>query len=111
MELVHITTVGDDIAATYTASFRDYPGITRTYVFSDNTLYFRHANPEIERASFATSTLVRTVLESLWEKTKGPEKIRKKYFCPKKRCKIASRLSDNYPIIGCTTDCRYFSPS
>ena len=86
MEHVHITTVGDDIASTFTASFRDYPGITRTYVFSDNTLYFRHADPEIERASFATSTLVRTktVLESLWEKTKGPEKIQK-IFSGRKR--------------------------
>jgi hypothetical protein len=84
MEHVHITTVGDDIAATYTASFRDYPGITRTYVFSDNTLYFRHADPEIERASFVTSTLVRTVLESLWKKTKGPEKIRKNIFARKR---------------------------
>jgi len=57
-EHVHILTAGDDIAATYTASFRDYPGITRTYIFSDNTLYFRHADPEIENARFAVRNAI-----------------------------------------------------
>jgi hypothetical protein len=57
-EHVHIITAGDDIAATYTASFRDYPGITRTYVFSDNTLYFRHADPEIEKARFVVRNAI-----------------------------------------------------
>ena len=52
-EHVHIITAGDDIAATYTASFRDYPGITRTYVFSDSTIYLKHADPEIEKMRFA----------------------------------------------------------
>jgi len=52
-EHVHIITAGDDIAATYTASFRDYPGITRTYVFSDSTIYLKHADPEIEKTRFA----------------------------------------------------------
>jgi hypothetical protein len=57
-EHVHIITAGDDIAATYTASFRDYPGITRTYVFSDSTLYFRHADPEIEKARLAVRNAI-----------------------------------------------------
>ncbi|MFA6362072.1 hypothetical protein [Methanoregula sp.] len=57
-EHVHIITAGDDIATTYTASFRDYPGITRTYVFSDNTLYFRHADPEIEKARFTVRNAI-----------------------------------------------------
>jgi len=57
-EHVHIITAGEDIAATYTASFRDYPGITRTYVFSDSTLYFRHADPEIEKSRFAVRNAI-----------------------------------------------------
>lgn len=52
-EHIHIITAGDDLPATYTASFRDYPDITRTYIFSDNTLFYKHADPEIEKARFA----------------------------------------------------------
>ena len=59
-EHVHIITAGDDIAATYTASFRDYPGITRTYVFSDSTTYLKHADPEIEKARFAVRNAIST---------------------------------------------------
>jgi hypothetical protein len=50
---IHILTAGDNLSSTYTASFRDYPDITRIYVFTDNTVYYKHADPEIEKPRLA----------------------------------------------------------
>ncbi|MFA5253332.1 MAG: hypothetical protein WC367_01515 [Methanoregula sp.] len=50
---IHIITAGDKLPSTYTASFRDYPDITRTYVFTDNTVYYKHADPKIEKPRLA----------------------------------------------------------
>jgi hypothetical protein len=55
---IHILTASDDFPSTYTASFRDYPDITRTYVFADNTVYYKHADPGIEKPRLAIRNAV-----------------------------------------------------
>jgi len=55
---IHILTASDDFPSTYTASFRDYPNITRTYVFTDNTVYYKHADPGIEKPRLAIRNAV-----------------------------------------------------
>lgn len=55
---IHIITAGDNFSSAYTASFRDYPDITRTYVFTDNTVYYKHADPETEKSRFAIRNAV-----------------------------------------------------
>ena len=57
-EHIHIISAGDDFPSTYAASLRDYPGITRTCVFSDSTLYLKHADPGIENARFAVRNAI-----------------------------------------------------
>jgi hypothetical protein len=49
-EHIHIITAGANLSATCTVSFRDYPGITRTYVFTDSIVFNKHADPDIEKA-------------------------------------------------------------
>ena len=61
---IHIITAGDNLPTAYTASFRDYPDITRTYVFTDNTVYYKHADPEIEKPRFAIRNAVSTAKDT-----------------------------------------------
>jgi len=57
---IHIITAGENLPATYTASFRDYPGITRAYVFTDSIVFHKHADPGIEKARQAIRSAIST---------------------------------------------------
>jgi len=50
---IHVIAAGENLPVTYTASFRDYPGITREYVFTDTTVFYKHADPAIEKERMA----------------------------------------------------------
>ncbi|MFA5236744.1 MAG: hypothetical protein WC362_02685 [Methanoregula sp.] len=52
-EHIHILTAGEKFPAAYTASFRDFPGITRAYVFTDSILFNKHADPDAEKERLA----------------------------------------------------------
>ena len=55
---IHIIAAGENLPATYTASFRDYPGITRAYVFTDSIVFHKHADPGIEKARQAVRSAI-----------------------------------------------------
>jgi hypothetical protein len=50
---IHIITAGENLPSVFTASFRDYPGITRAYVFTDTAVFYKHADPAIEKGRLA----------------------------------------------------------
>jgi hypothetical protein len=50
---IHIIAAGENLPSVFTASFRDYPGITRAYVFTDTTVFYKHADPAIEKGRLA----------------------------------------------------------
>ena len=57
-EHIHILTAGGNLPSAFTASFRDYPDITRAYVFSDNTIFYKHADPAIEKERSAIRSAI-----------------------------------------------------
>jgi len=52
-EHIHIIAAGENLPPVFAASLRDYPGITRAYVFTDTTVFYRHADPAIEKGRMA----------------------------------------------------------
>ncbi|WP_292369298.1 hypothetical protein [Methanoregula sp. UBA64] len=50
---IHIIAAGENLPSVFTASFRDYPGITRAYVFTDTAVFYKHADPVIEKGRLA----------------------------------------------------------
>jgi len=55
---IHIIAAGENLPATYTASFRDYPGITRAYVFTDSIVFHKHADPAVEKGRMAVRNAI-----------------------------------------------------
>ena len=49
----HIIAAGENLPAVFAASLRDYPKITRAYVFTDTTVFYKHADPAIEKGRMA----------------------------------------------------------
>jgi len=50
---IHIIAAGENLPPVFAASFRDYPGITRAYVFTDTTVFYKHADPATEKERLA----------------------------------------------------------
>jgi len=50
---IHIIAAGENLPSVFAASFRDYPGITRAYVFTDTTVFYKHADPATEKERLA----------------------------------------------------------
>ena len=46
---IHIITADENLPSVFAASLRDYPGITRAYVFTDSLVFHKHADPAIEK--------------------------------------------------------------
>ena len=62
-EHVHIISAGDKIAIAYPAMFRELPGISRTYVLADSTVYEISSNPATEKERVAIRNAVTAVKE------------------------------------------------
>jgi len=54
----HIIAAGENLPAVFAASLRDYPKITRAYVFTDTTVFYKHADPAIEKGRMAERNAV-----------------------------------------------------
>jgi hypothetical protein len=63
-EHIHIISAGERIHAAYTAAFRDHPTITRTYVFSDSTIYEISKDPNTEKARLDVRSAVSLVKDT-----------------------------------------------
>jgi len=62
-EHVHIISAGEKIAIAYPAMFRELPGISRTYIFADSTVYEISSNPATEKERVAIRNAVTAVKE------------------------------------------------
>lgn len=62
-EHVHIISAGEKIAIAYPAMFRELPGISRTYVLADTTVYDLSSNPVTEKERVAIRDAVAAVKE------------------------------------------------
>ena len=62
-EHVHIISAGEKIAIAYPAMFRELPGISRTYVLADSTVYEISSNPATEKERVAVRNAVTAVKE------------------------------------------------
>lgn len=63
-EHIHIISAGERIHAAYTGAFRDLPGITRTYVFADSTIYEKSLDQNTDKARTAMRTAVDLVKQA-----------------------------------------------
>lgn len=55
---IHIIAAGENLPATHTASLRDYPGITRAYVFTDSIVFHKHTDPAVEKGRMAVRNAI-----------------------------------------------------
>jgi hypothetical protein len=55
---IHIITADENLPSVFAASLRDYPGITRAYVFTEDTVFYKHADPAIEKGRLAARNAI-----------------------------------------------------
>jgi len=108
---IHIIAAGENLPATYTASFRDYPGITRAYVFTDSIVFHKHADPGIEKARQALRNAISASKNT--STALGIPFYDEVIFPPAYDavCDALTRIHREYPTARYTFDCAGGSPT